>query len=1313
MDSKATAERSVLELLRPYLPSDRLEAVLAGATLPERTRGAVLFADISGFTPLTEALDKTYGARRGGEELTQYLNDVYGALIGEVTRSEGSVIGFSGDAIMCWFELDNGLRATGCAGRLQRAMDRFRSIPTPSGATLSLAIKVSVASGAARRFVVGDPDLHVLDVLTGAPLDRVARAEVLAEPGEIVVSKEVANVVGPELVAEWRKDAAGTSFGVLEGVNDALESSPSMMARSRVPGPVKKPTASPELLRPWLLPAVYERIVARQGHFLAELRPVVALFLKFGGLDFDGDDAVGEKLDAYVRWTQHVLRRYEGALIQLTTGDKGSYLYASFGAPLAQEHVLDRALQAALALRSPPPDLSFIGETRIGISSGRMRTGAYGSEHRRTYGVLGDETNVAARLMEKAVPGQVLVTERLAREMESAYRFESIGTVKLKGKQAVPLFELVEEQHLSGSMRRAKRHGESLVGRKKERAFLREALTALGEGGAGLTVILEGEAGIGKSRLVRDLVEAVAEVGALKSVTTTTDPIERTTPYYAWRKVYRHLFGIEHMHTPDEIRARIFERLPDALAQLSPLLDAVLPVDLPPTAMTADLEGGARANALPRFLTALFVALSARAPFVLIVEDAHWLDSASWTLLEGVSRVVPSLLLVLTTRPLEDPPPQYRRIRERATTRHLALEAMPRDDATALVATRLGVETLPEAVAELILAKAEGNPFFAEELAFALRDAGAIRIENGVCHLDRAVQQLDVPDTIEGVVTSRIDRLGPSQQLALKVASVLGRVFSRAVLQEVFPVPDDRPKIPSHVERLAALDLTPREETDEPDEYLYAFKHAVTLDVTYNLMLFEQRGELHGVVADWYERKHAEDLEPYYGVLAHHRYMAIAGQARVDDTKRQHAIIALARAAKRSLETGATPEALDHAKKGLALLESMAESRERSSLELDLRLVLGASLVASRGPHDEEVRRELARARELCKELGEITRLFEALFGIWYAHLTSTERLGALEFSRQALEVAKVSGHPALLLLAHHARGATEIHEGDFAGGLENMRGAIAIADQSTKMVGALSHARNPTVIAYCYTAWASWFLGYPQRALEDSQKAMDLATAVAHPLTLTQAMCFGAQVRRYRKDIPEAMELAKRAHALATEHQLPYWLRVAEELLGWLSTQMGDPAACVERLGRIAAQDRAANFFALTNMVILGDLADALSRVGRCDDAAQVLEEAKSALETRLVGSCEAEILRVEGDLFLKRGDERKAALGYLRAASVARKQQARSLELRTLLAHARIDKSTAPNARLAEVYATFDEGHDTADLIEAKELLARHPSS
>jgi DNA-binding response OmpR family regulator len=421
-------EKAASETVAVYIPMDRRQALAHGETLPDRTQGAALFADISGFTPLTEALARELGFQRGAEELTRQLNRVYTALIDEVHYYGGSVISFSGDAITCWLDGDDGLRGTACALAMQAAMRQFSTLTTPGGAAIPLAIKVAVATGLVRRFLVGDPALQYMDVLAGNLMNKLAAAEHHAERGEVLLTAAIVAQYEKRLtVTEWRDAGRVAVVSAFAG-----EVAPQPWP------PLADDALTVAQTQPWVLPPIFEKVQSGKSDLLSELRPAAMLFLRFGGLDYDTDDEVGQKLDAFMHWLERVVDEYEGALLQLIVGDKGSYLYIAFGVPVAHTDDGVRAISAALAMQDLPAALNFITGLQIGITHGQVRAGAYGSPAQRAYGALGDKTNLAARLMMRAGVGEILCDEDIVQMAQSHFNFEPLPPITVKGK-ALPV----------------------------------------------------------------------------------------------------------------------------------------------------------------------------------------------------------------------------------------------------------------------------------------------------------------------------------------------------------------------------------------------------------------------------------------------------------------------------------------------------------------------------------------------------------------------------------------------------------------------------------------------------------------------------------------------------------------------------------------------------------------------------------------------------------------------------------------------------------------------------------------------------------
>lgn len=914
----------MLDTLAVYIPEDRRQAIARGEELPERMHGAALYADISGFTPLTEALVHHHGPQRGAEELTHHLDNVYNALVEQLNQYSGSVVGYSGDAITCWFDGDDGYRAIAAAIGMQSAMKQSSSIPYIDGETITLAVKVAIVVGDSLRLLVGDPTIQVFDVMGGSVSERLAVASHVVYSGEIVVDAETTTKLAEKLiVGEQRRSEDSTeSFFVVAGLRETVTPTP---WSEFSPGLLTE-----EQIRPWVLPAQYERV--QQGHkqFMTELRPTVALFLRFGGIDYENNPAAGKQLDAYIRWVQTVFARYEGVLLQVLLGEKGSYIYGTFGAPVVHEDDARRALAAAYELSTTPESLSFIRSVSIGLSRGTMRTGPTGSTTRRTYGVLGDEVNVAARLMEAAGPSEIIATERVVQRVAGLFETLALPPLTVKGKsKPLPVYRIMGVVGQSRQVKTIK--SGFLVGRAAERARLEDVSTELSHKQSNV-VVIEGEAGIGKSHLVGEWLGGL-DSHKVKILTGFSDAIEQSTPYHAWRPIFSQLFQWET--SPDKRDGRrkyVLDQLQSlGLAGRAPLLNVVLPLDLPDNELTAEMAGKVRADNTHDVLVTLLQQAASTHPLLIVIEDSHWMDTASWSLAMTVARQVQPLLLTLVTRPLTTViPSEYQSFLERPGTLHLQLDALTSADSIQLVCQRLGVDDLPKQVIELIIEKAEGHPFFSEELAYALRDSGVLRIVDNKATIASGVdfKILNLPDTVEGVVTSRIDMLTPGQQLTVKVASVIGRVFDYDVLEEVHPVATDRDRLPDYLDRLQNLDVTLLE--TPPPSLSYRFKHIITQEAVYNLLLFAQRRQLHQAVAEWYERVFASDLSPFYPLLAHH-WLSVS-ETTTDDMANLKAIEYLEKAGDAAIRSYANKEAVEYFSK----LLNMVTPQNKQSLNVTL-----------------------------------------------------------------------------------------------------------------------------------------------------------------------------------------------------------------------------------------------------------------------------------------------------------------------------------------------------------------------------------------
>jgi class 3 adenylate cyclase/tetratricopeptide (TPR) repeat protein len=903
---------TLLETLASYVPAQVVHHLARDrqphlAPTADRFPAVVFFADISGFTALTEQF-----ARRGpsgAEDLTRLLNAYFGQLIELVIAHGGDIVRFAGDGLLAIWPVASEAEDTDtltiwstgtytaletqqvapltltqtalCAAQCGLAVQpTLRDVAEAEGVRLSL--KISIGAGEIVAGHLGGVYSRWEFLVAGDPLVQMSLAEKAARPGQVVLSPEAWTLVRPVCDGHRLSERAVC----LDTIHEPLPLPPV--------DPLRLTPAMDPTLRAYIPAAILARLSAGQTSWLAELRRVTVIFIHLPDVR---DTNLLEQGQEVMCALQTALYRYEGSVTRLGVDDKGPILIAALGLPpLAHEDDPVRGVRAALEMQAALQEMGM--RSAIGVTTGQVFCGAVGSERRREYTMMGRVVNMAARLMQ-AAQDDLFCDAATYHAARLRVWFEALPPIKVKGRtEPVAVYRPLGQAIINARLET------TLVGRATERRLMAEQLQALLRGGAGGVFLVEGDAGIGKTRLVEDLAQQ-AEAFGIPTLAGAGNAIEQSTPYYAWRTIFSQILGLDTLSDPTARRRRVEGLLahsPDLLARVA-LLNALLPLDFPENEVTARMSGQVRADNTRTLLLELLQAVTDPSPRLLILEDAHWMDSASWALALAVSQHVCPLLLVIVARPFpEAVPASYRQLRESAGTQQLHLEGLSAHETMMLVCQRLNVTTLPDPVATLIREKTQGNPFFSEELAYALRDTGLIRVADGGCHLATTVEELravNLPDTVQGIITSRIDRLTPPQQLTLKVASVIGRTFSLRILRDVYPIAGDRGALGEHLARLHHLDLTPHQSRElEPT---YIFKHTIIQDAVYNLMLFAQRRELHRAVARWYEQTYADDLTAFYPLLAHH-------WTRAEDTSR--ALNYLAMAGEQALRGGLYQEAV-------------------------------------------------------------------------------------------------------------------------------------------------------------------------------------------------------------------------------------------------------------------------------------------------------------------------------------------------------------------------------------------------------------------
>jgi adenylate cyclase len=630
-------------------------------------------------------------------------------------------------------------------------------------------------------------------------------------------------------------------------------------------------------LRRWLHPGVWERAQSAHASLLTEFRPCAALFFRFGGIDYDSP-AAAMQLDAVVRLLQQVAARYDGLLVDLIVGEKGSYSYLNFGALTVHEDDARRALAAALSLAAAADKLDFLEPPQIGLAQAIMRVGSYGGPSRRHYGALGDGPALAARLMQAAAPGQILADESVWRAAIEQFQAVPQPPLTLKGiAQPVRAYAITGERPTRRAQLLQPDYPLPLVGRRAELMAI-SAKLALALAGRSQIVAVIGEAGIGKSRLLAEAIR-LAQRRDFTGYGGACQSDGRDIPYHPWRTVWRGLLGLEESWPPGEQVARLTavlqERLPHRLNGL-PLLGRLLDLPIQENEFTIQLAPQYRQSALRALLEEFLQQAAQQTPLLIVLEDLHWLDPLSHDLLDALAGAVAAypVCFLLAYRPPENARLQAPRLEKRENFTPLFLKELSWTEAAQLARVKLaqlypdGGGALYAALVDELLTRAQGNPFFLEELLNYLRDQG---IEPGDMGDGR---RLELPDSLHTLILSRIDQLPARQKLIIRAASVIGRRFPVKWLTGYYPDLGESAQLQADLVQLDALDLTLLE-TAEP-EPTYLFKHIITQEVAYESLPFAARAELHERLAAYLERT---DTRPSLDLLAYH-YAQSANQTK-------------------------------------------------------------------------------------------------------------------------------------------------------------------------------------------------------------------------------------------------------------------------------------------------------------------------------------------------------------------------------------------------------------------------------------------------
>ena len=1043
----------------------------------------------------------------------------------------------------------------------------------------------------------------------------------------------------------------------------------------------------------------------------AERRQLTVMFC-----DLVGSATLSEKLDPedlrevirrYQETCNKVIRRFDGYIAQYL----GDGLLVYFGYPHAHEDDAQRAARAGLAIieainrLNPSLQKQWNVElsVRVGIHTGLVVTGAVGDGSTRENLAIGETPNIAARLQGEAEPNTVLVSAATYHLIEGFFACQELHNLVLKGfSQPLDVCQIDQVSTARILLDPITTRLTPIVGREQETDMIFERWQRINEG-MGQAVLLSGDAGIGKSRIVKVLEEHVAEDPQAWLMPCQCSAYHQNSAFYPVIDLLeRSILQFEQGDGPTEKLSRLegfFVQYGFALPEVVPVFSDLLSMPLDQKYSPSTLSPKRQKQLIFETMLRVLLEITSRQPLLLVMEDLHWADP---TTLEFLNLIVDQIatariFALFTFRPDFKPP-----WGSRAYLTILMLHRLTRKKSVDMVRHIAGGKALPAEVLEQILIKTDGVPLFVEELTKMVLESGLLREEEKEYTLTGRFLPLKIPVTLQDSLMARLDRLVSAKEL-VQFCAILGREFSADMLMAILPRREEmlqeglRQLVKS--ELLYQRGVFPRA--------TYVFKHALIQEAAYQSMLKNTRRKYHQKIAEVLVEQFPESAAARPEIIAHHYTEA---------GLKMEAVSYWQRAGKRAVERFANAEAIAHLTKGLDLLKDLPKNPEHTRQELMLQLSLGPPLSWLRGFAAPEVEDTYSRALNLSQQAGGILPQFPALWGMWHFYVLRAEFHKAETLSEQLISFIQTEDDTVPLSDAYRARGETLLWTGEFSKARTYLEKGIVLDDGRQQ---GTYNAEDPGVACRFFSGIAQWFLGYPDQALRRSHDAVTMAQKLSHPLSLSAAHHFKALLHLLRREGGPSIIHIEAAMAIAAEQAFGFFIAFDRVLRGWALAEQGESEEGVSQMLQGLTAYRATGAEALLPQW-LAVLAATYGKLGQIQEGLDVLADAQNLADKNNGERYYiAELHRLKGKLLMQKikdtvrdtavYDEAEAC--FLQAIEVARQQDAKSLELRAAVSLSRLWQRQSKKADafglLSKIYNWFEEGFDTPDLKAAEVFL------
>jgi DNA-binding SARP family transcriptional activator/predicted ATPase len=1002
---------------------------------------------------------------------------------------------------------------------------------------------------------------------------------------------------------------------------------------------------------------------------------------------------------AYQSCCTPIISRTGGAMGKFS----GTEMLAYFGHPQANEHDVERAVRAGLALVEAVSRLDFGSagplELRVGVATGPVVVGGFLGNGADQQGIIGEAAQLAGSLQRVAAPNTVVIAASTRQLVGNLFDCDDLGRMALNGfSEPIPAWRVQGPSGVHSRFEALRAPTTPLIGRDEELELLMRRWRQAAKGD-GRVVLLSGEPGIGKSRLILELQERLQ-----------AEPHERLgnfcSPHHQDSELYPIITQLQRATEfrrgdTDEQRldklVAMLASATDDLSEAAPLIAKLLSVPTGNHYPPLDLTPQKQKEKTLRSLLAQLEGLAAREPVLVVFEDVHWIDPTSLELLDLTVDRVPGLpvLLIITFRP-EFAPSWI----GRPQVTSLTLNRLPPTQRAAMIMGMTGGKELPQEIADQIIDRTDGVPLFIEEVTKSVMESGILIEADGRYDVTGPVTPLEIPSTLQASLLARLDRL-PETREVVQAGAALGRSFTHELISAVAQLPQQQ--IDDALAQLVSAELIFRR--GSPPNAAYTFKHALVLDVAYGTLLRGQRQQLHHRISEVLEGQFAEIVETQPDLLA--RHCAEAGL--VDKAVRYRL-----KAGQQALARGATAEAVVQLQKGLELLATLPNDPERGRQELPLQVSLAVALAVSKGYAAPETGRAYARAYALCAQLSDAATLISVLRGQSAFHFTRGEYSAAREDAENLLRLSEKQDDSRATLGGHLMMGASLHFSGEFASSKRHLERVLAIYASETHRLPPSPMIADVKVNALSLLAHDLFMRGHQDQALSQAEQAVFWGRTLRHSHSLAYALWHAAALHFLRCDEKAAFDVLEEAASIATQQGFPYWLANCTVLRGHLLVTRGEAAKGLA-LVRKGHEDVKATGALVGETWRLSLLATCCEHADQTDEAMDLLTRALDVAERRHERLVEAELHRLKGEWLLayRQTEPAEAELCFERALAVAQKQGARTWQLRAATSLARLwlaqDKRDEARDLLAPIYNWFTEGLDTPILREARITLER----